>query len=137
MLFSLFQAQFNIAEVRDAHQDTGDKALAIQTGDRIIVTHNLLVLFAFYSRFHNLLLISGVIWFGQNERTRKFGTFLRSSVFVHGKGLGGTTPTPASPAAIPSRPLPPLPPQEDPGGNSRITLPIRGIYWLFCFLFNL
>ncbi|CAI4228531.1 unnamed protein product [Auanema sp. JU1783] len=118
----LQEAQFNMAEVRELHMDSGENAMSIQIGDKIIVTQN-----------------TGVIWKGQNLKTRKFGTFLRSCVFVHGKGLGSVSqsaaspnvpPTPKPPPTIqhPTRPLPPVPSHEDPGGISRFSLPIRGSF---------
>ncbi|WKY15874.1 hypothetical protein Q1695_000953 [Nippostrongylus brasiliensis] len=90
----LLGAEFNIAEVRDASQsDQRDDILQLSPRDRIIVIDD-----------------SGLLWYGQNERTRKFGKFLRSAVFVHGKSVA-------------------TPKQQDvsvPVGNSRISLPVRG-----------
>ncbi|KAK5973956.1 hypothetical protein GCK32_008056 [Trichostrongylus colubriformis] len=92
----LLGAEFNIAEVRDATQSKqGENMLQMALGDKIIVIDN-----------------SGFLWFGQNERTRQFGKFLRSSVFVHGKSVVNQPQREASSYA----------------GKSSISLPIRGSF---------
>ncbi|KAK6033673.1 protein tyrosine kinase [Ostertagia ostertagi] len=93
----LLGAEFNVAEVRDATQ-SGQKEnmLEMSLGDKIIVIDN-----------------SGLLWYGQNERTRKFGKFLRSSVFVHGKSMVNHSQRETAVSV----------------GNSRISLPIRGSFF--------
>ncbi|RCN47013.1 hypothetical protein ANCCAN_06944, partial [Ancylostoma caninum] len=93
-----FWVEFNIAEVRDeSRSDSNENMLQMSAGDRVIVIES-----------------SGLLWYGQNEKTRKFGSFLRSSVFVHSKSV-----------TLGREPF-------VPSGNSRISLPIRGrCYSLF------
>ncbi|CAJ0609832.1 unnamed protein product [Cylicocyclus nassatus] len=55
---------------------------------------------------------SGFLWYGQNERTHLFGKFTRSSVFVNSKTV----------SSHPHRDTSAI------GGNSRISLPIRGSF---------
>ncbi|EYC38144.1 hypothetical protein Y032_0739g1958 [Ancylostoma ceylanicum] len=89
----LLGVEFNIAEVRDESRSASNESmLQMSAGDRIIVIES-----------------SGLLWYGQNESTRKFGNFLRSSVFVHSKSV--TSYVHREPFV--------------PSGNSRISLPIR------------
>ncbi|KAK6763019.1 hypothetical protein RB195_023644 [Necator americanus] len=94
----LLGAEFNVAEVRDPLQSEHDGSiLQMMPRDRIIVIES-----------------DGLLWYGQNERTHKFGNFLRSSVFVHSKSVTTYTHRDA----------------VTPVGNTMISLPIRDIFGL-------
>ncbi|KAE9413421.1 hypothetical protein Angca_007077, partial [Angiostrongylus cantonensis] len=91
----LLAAEFTTAEVRDAVQSERRDMLKIEHRDRIIVVEN-----------------NGMLWYGQNEQTRKFGTFLRSAVFVHGNSVPYRWQRETGPSY----------------GNNKISLPIRGSF---------
>ena len=71
------------------------------------------------------------MWYGQSERTRQFGTFPRSCVYVHSKSaISAPSPQISSVSASPLRPtLPPVgipPTYMTSQSNSRISLPVKG-----------
>ncbi|PAV60902.1 hypothetical protein WR25_17154 [Diploscapter pachys] len=110
----LKEAEFNIAEVREIAPSVGDKPLKLSVGERVIVIEN-----------------TGVMWYGQSERTRQFGTFPRSCVYVHSKSaISAPSPQISSISASPLRPtLPPVgipPTYMTSQNNSRISLPVKG-----------
>lgn len=59
---------------------------------------------------------SGLIWYGQNVRTRKFGSFYRSSVHLRNEGSGAKSVEPL---------INPL--QQQNGIDTYISKPVPGI----------
>ncbi|EJD74695.1 TK/ACK protein kinase [Loa loa] len=91
---------FMVAECREASTPSQDIDLELVVNDLVIVIHR-----------------SGLIWFGQNVRTRKFGSFYRSSVHLRNERSRARS------AEKINNPL-----QQENGIDNYISKPVRGSF---------
>uniref|UniRef100_A0A158R452 non-specific protein-tyrosine kinase n=1 Tax=Syphacia muris TaxID=451379 RepID=A0A158R452_9BILA len=71
----LADTKFTVVECRENFAPDGDLDLELQTNDRIVVIEG-----------------NGVIWYGQNIRTRKFGHFRRSAIHLRNERNSVSSP---------------------------------------------
>ncbi|GMT03938.1 hypothetical protein PENTCL1PPCAC_26112 [Pristionchus entomophagus] len=107
----LNQAEMSTAVVRDAYDSQEEGALYLENKDQVVVIEK-----------------TGVLWFGQSLRTRLFGSFPRSHVFMESEQRRETSERSAGGSRNGSTSSGTPRKMGGMGGHANITLPIKGSF---------